>query len=452
MADSEQNHSTLHGLDHWFKYTFEKLGWVVLAIHKNKDESHSDKVKAYKSSVKRLINNLNSRLSNPQGNNTIVRDYPVMIEDLKLLLQFVENMSSSLSEAPKNEADLAAEDATLCGLQNWFRHIFEKFGWMVLTANRINSGRYANKPVLEQHKRNKINMYKQGIDILYQSLLHRLTTTNDVDKSNVEFDLASMIRNLKILRNCVEAHIVLKPVESRVTSVPAEIPIISASRFSATPDVPDVSASRLSATSPDVSRKSRSSRSSILPVNTSATSPDVPDVSASRLSTTSTTEVPRKSTVPITSLPKTSKVSQEQPKQFEIGEVVNEIKNQSSQPGRGTTQPVRRTTQLVREPSQSVRRTTQPVRRPSQNVPIQSLSEVTPTSSSINLENLLVDTPVSDVRPVSVKNIAELTKYEPVAQIIERLSSQPRFSQLGGDLNNFSTNTEELKEIAALFQ
>ncbi len=207
MTESEQLHSTLNGLNEWYKRTFEQAGWVVLAHHKtSSDTTYGDKVATYKNSIKRLIKHLNSRLANPQGNNTIVRDFPTMITNLTELKSFFDNMGS-INENVETVGDLAIPDATLYALQNFFKHVFHKLGWMVLTHNKLKSRAYAAKPELEQHMQHKLKMYKNCLNIVHQSLVERLKTTNDVDKANVEYDLASMIRNIKLLRGCVEAHL-----------------------------------------------------------------------------------------------------------------------------------------------------------------------------------------------------------------------------------------------------
>ena len=135
MTESEQMHSTLVGLNEWYKFTFEKAGWVVLAINKTSESSYLDKINSYKNGIKRLIRNLNSRLANPQGNNTISRDYPPMIENLVQLLNFIETMNPNIQTASLSD-DLAIRDISLYALQNWFKHVFEKFGWMGATGSQ----------------------------------------------------------------------------------------------------------------------------------------------------------------------------------------------------------------------------------------------------------------------------------------------------------------------------
>ena len=46
--------NTFHGLHHWHKAVFEKLGWMVLA----KAKGYSDKIAVYKKSIDRLAKSL----------------------------------------------------------------------------------------------------------------------------------------------------------------------------------------------------------------------------------------------------------------------------------------------------------------------------------------------------------------------------------------------------------
>jgi hypothetical protein len=45
---------TMHGVNHWFVYVFEKLGWMLLA----KAKGHDYKITTYKKSIKHLIESI----------------------------------------------------------------------------------------------------------------------------------------------------------------------------------------------------------------------------------------------------------------------------------------------------------------------------------------------------------------------------------------------------------
>ena len=49
-----RNAATMHGLTHWYKSMFEKLGWMVIA----KAKGYTDKVKAYKHSIDHLLRSM----------------------------------------------------------------------------------------------------------------------------------------------------------------------------------------------------------------------------------------------------------------------------------------------------------------------------------------------------------------------------------------------------------
>ena len=46
--------NTMHGLQHWYKSTFEKLGWMVLA----KEKGYDFKIVTYKRSIQHLLKSI----------------------------------------------------------------------------------------------------------------------------------------------------------------------------------------------------------------------------------------------------------------------------------------------------------------------------------------------------------------------------------------------------------
>ena len=75
-------------------------------------------------------------------------------------------------------------EATLCGLQKWSEHMFEKLGWMVLTHAKRGPGSL------------KVKAYLEGIDRLIKSIEHRHNFTKDKD---TKLDLEIMLENAQIL-------------------------------------------------------------------------------------------------------------------------------------------------------------------------------------------------------------------------------------------------------------
>ena len=223
MTDTEQNHTTLHGLHEWFRHTFEKAGWMVLAKHRlEKDKSYQNKLDSYLIGIKRLKKYLKARQNNSLGNETIVRDFPHMIKNLDHLKSFVKSLSTAnLSHnTVKSSDDVVVEDMTLCAMQHYYKHMFEKYGWMVLTKSKLNHGDYDKKPALKSHKESKLKMYGESLEVLLQSLIYRMETCNDVDKNNVQVDLASMIRNVNVLKSCFNTHLMkeARQVVSEISS------------------------------------------------------------------------------------------------------------------------------------------------------------------------------------------------------------------------------------------
>ena len=235
MTDTEQVQATLQGLHDWFRHTFEKAGWIVLAQHrKEKDMTYQSKLDSYRIGVKKLKQYLKARLNNPMGNETITRDFPNMITNLNHLKAFIKSLANTkLShDTVKSSNDLAVEDMTLCAMQHYYKHMFEKYGWMVLTKKKLDNGDYDKKPLLKNHKETKLKMYGESLEVLVQSLIHRMNTCNDVDKNNVEVDLASMIRNVNVLKSCFNNHLMQETVVS--LSVTSDATVVPNTQLSST--------------------------------------------------------------------------------------------------------------------------------------------------------------------------------------------------------------------------
>jgi hypothetical protein len=195
-----QDHTTLCGLNHWFTHMFEKAGWMILAINR-KDEQGKAKVESYLQSLQKLQVDLESRAQNSRGNGTIQKDFVVMALDVKELHeQITEFKNMELKEENLSEtSDLVAKDATLHGLHKWFEYKIEKFGWMILVNNKLN--REGTEGSYHQHLVKKLDLYKEGLELLAQSLHNRESESNDIDKDNVQHDLHVMESHVKVLLN-----------------------------------------------------------------------------------------------------------------------------------------------------------------------------------------------------------------------------------------------------------
>jgi hypothetical protein len=73
-------------------------------------------------------------------------------------------------------------DVTFCGLSHWYKHAFEKLGWMVLAK--------------KQGMGEKVRSYVHSLDMLRHDIKSKINTTRDPDKKD---DLKIMWDNLNIL-------------------------------------------------------------------------------------------------------------------------------------------------------------------------------------------------------------------------------------------------------------
>lgn len=77
--------STFHGVHKWYKHTFEKLGWMVLADAKGYDY----KVETYKKSIDNLIKTMEHLMTEYENHNRL-HDLRVLLMNTKVLQEHVE--------------------------------------------------------------------------------------------------------------------------------------------------------------------------------------------------------------------------------------------------------------------------------------------------------------------------------------------------------------------------
>jgi hypothetical protein len=235
--DSEQIVATINGLNDWYTHTFKIAGWMILAKHRsNQDPNVSDierydtKVKSYIGGISRLQKHLKTRLQIPNG--TIQRDYPIMYENLNVLAKFINSVEASQLSATMGEigSELVCKQKTLHDLQCWYKHMFEKYGWMILKSSNLQTKQMTHE--LQSLCQQKLSLYGQTLQSLLQTLNYRKNNCPgedcaDLDPVNVKQDLDSMMKNVSILISCYNMHVapvtrspVASVLRSPVTSVP----------------------------------------------------------------------------------------------------------------------------------------------------------------------------------------------------------------------------------------
>ena len=79
--------ATFPGLGAWYKYLFEKLGWMLLT----KTYGHDIQIKAYKNSVDELINHLNSKYKTIKDKDK-KDDIKILLSNTKILKTYVDKL------------------------------------------------------------------------------------------------------------------------------------------------------------------------------------------------------------------------------------------------------------------------------------------------------------------------------------------------------------------------
>jgi len=76
---------------------------------------------------------------------------------------------------------------TYHGLEKWFVHVFETFGWMTLAKN-------SKRTV-------KITAYKDSVKNLHAAIVERLSVTTDASH---KMDLENLLYNVKVLEKAIK--------------------------------------------------------------------------------------------------------------------------------------------------------------------------------------------------------------------------------------------------------
>jgi len=181
MSYSKNKHQcTMNGLNHWFEYKFEKLGWMALA----KEHGNNLKVRAYLQSISHLKECLRDKI---ESAHDLDRK-----DDLKIMLDHTETLSKAAHKLLDSKLDKCsnkkkhsmdeAQEATFYWLHKWEATMYERLGWMVLSKNEGNSL--------------KIKSYFHSIHLLKDSLHKKI---NDVQEKDRKDDLKILYDDACIL-------------------------------------------------------------------------------------------------------------------------------------------------------------------------------------------------------------------------------------------------------------
>lgn len=100
------NH-TFHGLHHWHKHMFEKLGWVLLALNRG---GHAEKVKMYHHAIDKLELALNEYKLIEGFPLDKKHDIDVMIKDVEVLRQILTTCTTGKPVAPQAPVALGQDN------------------------------------------------------------------------------------------------------------------------------------------------------------------------------------------------------------------------------------------------------------------------------------------------------------------------------------------------------
>jgi hypothetical protein len=82
---SECPDASFHGIECWYKYMFEKLGWMILA----KNYGMMDKVNSYKMSLKRIKCTIETKIKNLRDHDK-KEDMHILHRNICMLMEHAE--------------------------------------------------------------------------------------------------------------------------------------------------------------------------------------------------------------------------------------------------------------------------------------------------------------------------------------------------------------------------
>lgn len=177
---------TFHCISKKYCKLFEKLGWIILMMAKNKQDNSC--LAHYLKNINNLIEVTRQKCENTKNldkqndlniihHNLIILQKHVM-KDMKHKNNAILNVNN-----PKNTIHY---DATFCGLNKWHESAFMKLGWMLLAYDMKDMSR--------------VKEYIHMLHKLYAAIELKHKSIHNIDTKH---DLEIMLENVKILINHV---------------------------------------------------------------------------------------------------------------------------------------------------------------------------------------------------------------------------------------------------------
>lgn len=203
------HNKTYNSLLKWYKKEVEKFGWLIILKnesflnHTGKTEKTkfcTYKIYLYIKTLEKLLYTIDNKILSVTCNDK-KNDLEIMKLKLSIFIPYVSQYLSDLkyqsfnSDTINETNDIISVnnsyDITFHGISKWFKHIVEKFGWMVMFCQDINKDLNDAK-----YKKLKIDNYIKSLNILLNSTKFKIQKyTNESNYNIIQIDDLKIITN-----------------------------------------------------------------------------------------------------------------------------------------------------------------------------------------------------------------------------------------------------------------